>query len=56
MRTRCTTFAFAVLLALAPALAGADVAPGDVITAANKEKLRGLIPEALTVVIFRTAP
>jgi hypothetical protein len=35
----------AAILALAGGPAQADVSPGDVITAANKEKLRGLVPD-----------
>jgi hypothetical protein len=44
---RNTAILALLALGLAAPLARADVAPGDVITAANKEKVRGLIPEEI---------
>ena len=41
-----TVIAAAVALSAAGAVQ-ADVVPGDVITAANKEKVRGLIPDEI---------
>ena len=40
------TMASASVLAMA-GLAGADVSPGDTISAANKEAVKGLIPDEL---------
>ncbi|HTO68618.1 MAG TPA: DUF1329 domain-containing protein [Casimicrobiaceae bacterium] len=44
-RTSISAAALAALLAFPYAPARADVSPGDVITAANKEKVRGLVPD-----------
>jgi len=45
-RTSCASIAAAVSLILAGAVQ-ADVAPGDVVTAANADKIKGLIPDEL---------
>ena len=47
MRRRTVSLAATVLFAAAAEIAVADVKPGDVVTAANKEKVHGLIPDEI---------
>ncbi len=48
--------AFAVALVASPRAGGADVVPGDVITAVNKDKVKGLIPDELYPFVIQNFP